>query len=127
MVKITVPKDCGNAPKKLFVRDFILAIARNDSALVSRNTTDDISWNLVGGQCFGGKQDVLAELQRRRSAQVSQLIIDTIVTHGYDGVADGLIKFKDGKTVAFCDVYQFRASTNNAPIKAIRTYTIALA
>lgn len=127
MVTITVHEDCGNAPKKLFLKDFIVAVVGNDSAFVARNTTDDISWNLVGSRCISGKQEVLLELQRSRSNGVVELIINTIVTHGYHGAIDGFLKFKDGKTVAFCDVYQFRASTNNAPIKAITTYAIALA
>lgn len=127
MVKITVHEDCGNAPKKLFLKDFLVAVVRNDSAFVARNTTDAIHWNLIGGQSINGKQNVLADLQRSRSNEVAELIIHTIVTHGYNGAVEGLLKFKDGKTVAFCDVYQFRASTNNAPIKAITTYAIALA
>lgn len=127
MVTITVHEDCGNAPKKLFLKDFLVAIVSNDRAFVARNTTDDICWNLVGGRCLSGKQDALPELQRSRSDEVAELIITTIVTHGYHGAVDGFLKFKDGKTVAFCDIYQFRASTNNAPIKAITTYAIALA
>jgi hypothetical protein len=127
MVTITVHEDCGNAPKKLFVKNFVVAAVSNDSAFVARNTTDDIRWNLVGGQCITGRQDVLAELQRSRSDGVAELIINTVVTHGYNGAADGLLKFNDGKTVAFCDVYQFKASTNNSPIKAITTYAIDVA
>lgn len=127
MVTITVHEDCGNAPKKLFLKDFIVAVVSNDSAFVIRNTTDDIHWDIVGDQCISGKQRVLTELQRSRSDEVVELIINTIVTHGYNGAVDGFLKFKDGKTVAFCDIYLFRASTNNAPIKAITTYAIALA
>ncbi len=126
MVKIKVHKDCGNAPKILFVKDFIIAVVRNNNAFIARSTTDDIRWHLVGGQSVEGRQGVLAAFQRFRSDEAAELIINTIVTHGYNGVIDGLLKFKDGKTVAFCDVYQFRASTNNAPIKAITTYAIAL-
>lgn len=127
MVKVTVHEDCGNAPKKLFLKDFLVAVVSNDSAFIARNMTDDIRWEMVGSQCISGKQDVLTQLQQSRSDEVAELIIKTIVTHGYHGAADGFLKFKDGKTVAFCDVYQFRASTNNAPIKAITTYEIALA
>jgi hypothetical protein len=127
MIKITIHEDCGNAPKKLFLKDFIVAAASLDSAFIARNTTEDIRWNLVGDRCISGKQDVLTEFQRSRSDDVAELIINTIITHGYNGAADGLLKFKDGKIVAFCDVYQFRASTNNAPIKAITTYAITLA
>ena len=111
---------------KLFLKDFIVALVKNDSTFLARNTTDDIRWNLVGGASINGKNDVLAELQQSRSNKVTELIINTIVTHGYSGAADGLLKFKDGRRVAFCDVYEFRASTNNAPIKAITTYAITL-
>ena len=127
MVKITVHEDCGNAPKKLFLKDFLVAFVSNDSAFIARNTTDNLRWNLVGGRCLSGKQDVLPALRRSRSDEVAELIITTIVTHGYHGAAEGFLKFTDGKTVAFCDVYQFRASTNNASIKAITTYAIVLA
>jgi hypothetical protein len=124
MVKINVKEDCGNAPKKLFVKDFIVAVVKNDTAFLTRYTTDDIRWNLVGGHPIGGKDDVLAAFQHVRSDEVKELIVNTIVTHGYNGVVDGLLKFKDGRTIAFCDVYLFRTSTNNAPIKAITTYAI---
>jgi limonene-1,2-epoxide hydrolase len=127
MVKIHIQADCGNAPKKLFVKDFIVALVNNDQAFINRNSTDDIQWNVVGGQHIEGKEAVLAQLGQLRSDAVVELAIHTIVTHGYDGVAEGLLKFKDGRTMAFCDVYRFRASTNNAPIKSITTYTVALA
>ena len=42
MVTITVHEDCDNAPKKRFLRDFIVAVVSNDSAFVARNVTDDI-------------------------------------------------------------------------------------
>ncbi|HEU4552973.1 MAG TPA: nuclear transport factor 2 family protein [Chitinophaga sp.] len=126
MVKIHVPGDCGNAPKKLFVKDFIVAMVNNDRDFIYRSATDDIQWNMVGGQYIDGKDAVLTALQRFRGDAVAELTIHTIVTHGYDGVAEGLLKFKDGRRVAFCDVYRFRASTNNAPVKAITTYAVAL-
>ena len=111
MVTITVHEDCGNAPKKLFLKDFLVAVVSNDHAFVARHMTDDIRWNLVGGQCMSGKQSVLTELQRSRSDEVVELVVKTIVTHGYHGATEGFLKFTDGKTVAFCDVYQFRFST----------------
>jgi len=126
MVKVTVYEDCGNAPKKLFLKDFIVAVVDNDDAFLTHNTTDDVRWDIVGNQNVSGKQEVLTELQRSRSSEVVELVVNTIVTHGYNGATEGLLKFKNGKTVAFCDVYQFSASTNNAPIREIKTYAITL-
>ncbi|MBC9909722.1 nuclear transport factor 2 family protein [Chitinophaga varians] len=127
MVKIHVQEDCGNAPKKLFVKDLIVAMVNKDRAFMDQHTTEDIQWNMVGGASIKGKEPVLTTLQRSRSEAVTELTIHTIVTHGYDGVAEGSLKFRDGTTQAFCDVYRFRSSTNNAPVKAITTYAIALA
>lgn len=126
MVKVHVQEDCGNAPKKLFVRDFIVAMVNNDQAFMTKNATDDIRWNIVGESSLEGKEAVLAGLRQRRNAAVAELTVHTIVTHGYDGVAEGLLTLKDGKKIAFCDVYRFRASTNNAPVKTITTYAVVL-
>lgn len=126
MVKVHVPEDCGNAPKKLFVRDFIIAMVNNDQAFTSKNVTDDIRWNIVGEPSIEGKEAVLAGLRQRSNSAVAELTVHTIVTHGYDGVAEGLLTFKDGKKIAFCDVYRFRASTNNAPVKTITIYAVTL-
>lgn len=126
MVKIHVQEDCGNAPKKLFVKDFIVAMVNKDQAFMDQHMTDDIQWNVVGEPPIKGKESVLTALQRLRGNPVTALTIHTIVTHGYDGVAEGLLQLKDGTTQAFCDVYRFRSSTNNAPVKVITTYAIAL-
>jgi hypothetical protein len=126
MVKIKVNEDRNNAPKKLFLRDFIIAVVRCDNDFLTRALTDDVSWNYIGGRCFVGKQNVCTELAKVRSKGVLELQINTIVTHGYDGVLEGNIRLTGGKTIAFCDVYEFRASTNNAPIKLIKTYKIKM-
>jgi hypothetical protein len=126
MVKIHVFEDCGNAPKKLFLRDFIISVVKNDQGFVTGNITDDVQWKLVGDREVSGKPNVLKALQQSRHNKVTELTIHTIVTHGYNGATEGVLHFKDGTRIAFCDVYQFRASTNNAPIKGITTYSIVV-
>lgn len=126
MAKITVNEDCGNAPKKLFLKDFIVATVNNDRLFLAAGTTDDVRWTQIGAAEITGKPAVLAAFRRSRSAGVAELIIHTIVTHGYHGATNGELKFRNGTTLAFCDVYEFRASTNYAPIKAITTYGIPL-
>src|SRR5690349_21623803 len=126
MAKIITQEDCGNAPKKLFVKEFIVAMVNNDLEFVGQNVADDIQWNMVGAEIIQGKDTFLKSLRRSRGGAILELTIHTIVTHGYDGVAEGVLKLKDGRMMAFCDVYRFKASTNNAPIKAISTYAIPL-
>ncbi|WP_291911929.1 nuclear transport factor 2 family protein [Chitinophaga sp. CB10] len=127
MVKIQAPADCGNAPKKLFVKDFIVAMVSNDEDFLSRNITDDVEWQLIGGKQLAGRDAVLKGIRQLRGAGITGLTIRTIVTHGYDGVAEGVLEYKNGKQAAFCDVFRFKSSTNNAPVKGIHTYAINLA
>jgi hypothetical protein len=126
MVKINANEDCGNAPKKLLLKNFIVAVVKNDNTLVDRSLTDDVAWNTINGQHISGKKEVVTKLQQYRSDSAIELTINTIVTHGYDGVVSGLVKFKNRKAAAFCDIYRFRSSTNNAPIQMITTYSIML-
>ena len=125
MDKINVYEDCGNAPKKVFLKDFVVSIVLNEKDRVSDNITDDISWDVVGGKNTVGKSDVLPELMKSRHDGLEELTINTIVTHGYDGVVEGELKFKDRKTVSFCDIFKFSSPRNNSPIKAIKTYSIS--
>lgn len=126
MVKITVKKDCGNAPKILFLKDFNIAVVRNDPAFVRSKLTDDVRWRIVGGKDIEGKEKVLEALGKRRNREITELEIQNIITHGYNGAANGLLKFKGGEVLAFCDIYTFQSPRNNAPVKAIISYLIKL-
>jgi hypothetical protein len=45
MVKIVIPEDCGNAPKKVFIRDFNIAFAENKNDKIGWRGTDDFIIN----------------------------------------------------------------------------------
>ncbi|WP_236975043.1 hypothetical protein [Membranihabitans maritimus] len=126
MVKINVPSQCGNAPKIVYLKDFISAIVTFDTNYLQDNTTEDIHWSIVGAQSFTGQSSVLAELQKYRSITVSALTITTIITHGYDGVVEGQLEFENGKKVSFCDIVRFKSSRNYSPVKSIRTHITTL-
>ncbi|MCW9705536.1 nuclear transport factor 2 family protein [Fodinibius salsisoli] len=124
MAKITVSEDCGNSPKKLHLKKFNIAFVKNDRTFINQNVTDDISWNMVGEKHRQGKEQVAAELKKMRSMDITELVIHNIITHGYNGTTNGLLKFKGGVTLAFCDVYTFSSPRNNAKIKGITSYVI---
>jgi len=126
MVKIMVHERCDNAPKKAFLRDFVIAAAKGDAQEIDDKITNDVRWNVLGRCSWDGRQQVLAELQNFGDSTLTELVINTVVTHGYDGAVDGLLTFADGGTRSFCHIFTFRASTNNSPIKAIRTYEVAM-
>ena len=51
--------------------------------------------------------------------------IETVITHGNTGAANGLLKFA-GRSLAFCSVYHFN-SFKDARIKRITSYRIPVA
>lgn len=124
-MKITVPEDCGNAPKKEFIRDFNIAFAENKKEKILEFMADDIEWVFVGKQIMNGKEEVKKFLETMGDDKAEELILDTIVTHGDEAAADGVMKFSK-MAVAFCDVYKFTGHDKNAKIKNLTSYGIEL-
>ena len=85
--------------------------------------SDDIHWNLVGEKLIQGKAD-LAELIRSHNAiELALLTIHHVVTHGKAGSVNGTMKSKDGRTIGFCDVYEFTTAKGTS-VQAITSYAI---
>lgn len=125
MTKVTVPKDCANAPRKEFIRDFNIAFAENKKDKILEFMADDIIWNMVGGQVLHGKEEAAKMLDTMIGYQAEELILHTIVTHGDTAAANGEMKFLI-LTVNFCDVYKFTGNDKNAKIKELTSYGIEL-
>lgn len=125
MIKLTIKEDCGNAPKKEFIRDFNIAFAENSNDKILAFMADDIVWDMIGNKKVQGKEDVRKELESMGLEEATELIIDTIITHGDIASANGVMKFA-GTTIAFCDVYKFTGHDKNAKIKELTSYGIEL-
>lgn len=123
MVKITVGEDCGNAPKKLLLKDFNIAFAERDIDLVADSLSDDITWNIVGDKEVQGKVDFVEALEQTNREQVSELTISKIITHGKEAAVSGIRTLENGKHYAFCDVYEF-SGAKGPQIKTITSYII---
>src|SRR5688572_24528441 len=100
MVKITVSADCGNSPRKLFLKDFHIALATGDAALISANLDDNILWQIPGDKDVHGKADVVKVLTQRISENSAELSLSTIITHGTDAAVNGERIFENGKKYA---------------------------
>lgn len=124
MAKIHVEPDCGNAPKKLFIRDFMIAAANNDASFILDALTDDILWKMVGNRSFAGKSAIESALDTVVKTNVQEMTIATIITHGDAGSADGTMRLNDGKRYGFCHVFIFNSHGKNAKIKQITSYVI---
>jgi hypothetical protein len=126
MLKIHVEEDCGNAPKKIVLRDFNIAFAKNDRDFLLANITDNMRWTMVGDKVVEGKEQFTAALEQMAQRTASELTLANILTHGKVGAVDGTLTLKDGSRYGFCDVYQFSSNAKDAKIKALTSYVIQL-
>ncbi|MGF1504476.1 MAG: hypothetical protein ACFB51_04975 [Anaerolineae bacterium] len=72
MPSLSVGADCGNSPKKTFLRDLNIAFAEADVAAIS------------------------AALEEMRVLQAAALTIHAVITHGSEGAVNGEITMADG-------------------------------
>ena len=107
MLKLIIGEDCGNSPKKSFLKQINIAFAKGDSIFIINNVSEDITWNIIGDMLIQGKSDLEKTLENMKKDIVEELTINSIITHGREGAVNGLIKMKDGRNYAFCDIYEF--------------------
>lgn len=124
-IPIVCAEDCGNAPKKVVIRDFIAALARGDEEFLRGNVTDHVRRDIVGRQSIVGADAFLRHALEESGRPISEVRIHNIITHGNVGAADGMIVTDEGRT-AFCEVFRFGSFAKHARIKEITSYIIPL-
>lgn len=81
MTKLTIHADCGNAPKKLVLRDLNPAFVHSDVEAILDHLTDDIRWQIIGEADLRGKNAVRAALEAMKDTATSESIIHSIIIH----------------------------------------------
>lgn len=125
MAKINIQPDCGNSPRKLFLKDLNVALANGDIEFITKNIQDDITWEIVGHLRLNGKENYLKAIKGHKLWKVKELTIDTIITHGPDASVSGQIIAADNSTFAFCDIYRFKGAGGTI-INSIKTFLVSL-
>jgi hypothetical protein len=111
MAKIQMPRDCGNAPRKLFLIDFNTAFANGDLEFFQELIPDKITWELVGQQQFTDKAGFLKALKSLPLWKVKELVVDSIITHGPEASVSGQVITKDKSVYRFCHIYRFNRAS----------------
>ena len=124
LLKITVEEDCGNAPKRVVLRDFTIAYAQGDMAHLLEQVADNVRWQRIGDQVLEGKAAVAEALPHLLPDNATELTITNVMTHGNIGAVDGVLVLADGRHYAFCEVYRFSSHAKSAKIKEISSYVI---
>ncbi len=125
MVDIFVEENCNNAPKKQFVKDFLIAIATSDLEAVANMLDDNVTLEAVGHKMISEKESVMRALVENNTLRgVFKLTVRNILSHGNKCAAEGVMSYKDGSEVAFCGIYTFTSHSKDAKIKKITMYSI---
>ena len=122
-ITVKYPVDCGNAPKKLLLKDFHVAVVQNDRDFISDNLTDDTLWKIIGDKEIEGKEKVTSTLLNSYQ-NVSKLEIEQIITHGKITSINGTVTYQHDKKLAFCHVHIFNNASKTAKIKETTSYLI---
>lgn len=125
-LKIICPADCGNAPKRNYLKEFNITLAQNNIEYIDSHIVDDFHWNIIGKASIKGKGDFPELLKQIQNSPMIELRIHTIITHGYDGSINGTFQLANKKIYAFSNVFTFKSSRNNSPIKECISYIIEL-
>lgn len=124
MVKVHVASDCGNAPKKLVLRDYSIALVEQDKEALLAAVADGVEWDLVGRRVIQGKADFADAVDAAFDERVAALHLDAILTHGHEGAVTSRIEFHGDRRMRCCDVYTFTGHSRTARIKRVVSYWI---
>lgn len=119
-MKITLPTDCGNAPRIGIVGDFAVNWATENPKAVSDILADDASWMLVGGDTHSGPE---AAREVGPPFSPTRVVVLSIITHGRLASCDGYLE-SEGKRIDFSHALRFASTSKTAKIAELRSYCI---
>lgn len=122
-MEIRIEEDCGNAPKKEFVKNFTIALAQGEVEKVAEMVTDDVVWEVVGEAEFQGKGQMDEAMKAWSLNHINFLEVENILSHGNICAAHGLLK-SPTESVRFADFYRFNSHAKDAKIKKIVSYGV---
>ncbi|MDN6412039.1 MAG: hypothetical protein L0K07_11830 [Yaniella sp.] len=119
---VDIPEHCGNAPRKLVIRDFLVAFYSHAVDDVVEMLKDDVRWEVGGSKVLSGTAEVREWLLAAPGAV--ELKLHTVITHGTDCGADGVAEYADSSSSGFNHIILFAGHAKTAKIKEIRSYII---
>ncbi|HSF54409.1 MAG TPA: nuclear transport factor 2 family protein, partial [Algoriphagus sp.] len=104
-MKLNLPSDCGNSPKKKLIAELTALFAEYAITQAMEFMAEDMVWTLVGDHPIYGKENFAAALQEMSHTKATELTIHQIITHGKEAAVSGEMVMDDGKTYGFSDFY----------------------
>ena len=125
MTRVIISEDCGNSPKNILVQELTIALGKGNTKFLLKNVTDDVRWNILGDKVIQGKDRFAEALEESKNDPALELTIHHVATHGKAGAVNGTTKFKNNKTRAFCNVYEF-SNAKGTSVREITSYVIEI-
>lgn len=122
MAQISIQPDCGNSPRKLFLKELIIAWSNGNFEFLAMCTSPDIMWEVLGHNTVAGKEEFIKAAMQHKARAVT---VDTIITHGPEACVSGTVISADDKQYAFCGIYKFKGAGSNV-LHSIKSFIIKL-
>lgn len=123
MAKINVIPNCGNSPRKAFIRDFNIAFTKDNIDFIIDNVHENVQWLIYGDTKIDGKADFIKSTKGMLKMKIEEITIYNIITHGKAASCNGQMIMQGGKKFAFSDVYEFISAGKNV-ITKMYTYVL---
>lgn len=120
------PASCDNAPRQRLLIELNMAFAEGDTDTIASFVAPDIRWEMIGDRVLEGKDAFVAQLRSIEQAKAVSLHVASVLTHGREAAAHGVLDFGGGRRIAFCDVYRFASTAKSALIRSITSYAVDL-
>lgn len=118
-LRVVVDVDCGNAPRKAQVRDWLLAIARADVDTACAALHDQVRWEFAAGPTHEGTDEVRSLIERMAAEPPSTIRLRNILSHGKQVCAEGATD-----THRFVHIVTYSGHGKSATIQHVITYKL---
>lgn len=123
-MKLSIPKSCGNAPRHQIISSVLAAVFSWDESVITQWLHPEARWQIIGDRMLTGAGELKSWVDSLGSTQL--LEFESILTHGREGSADGVLVDQQGTAVAFSHVFRFASTVKTAKILEVRSYFISL-
>ncbi|MBO0473047.1 hypothetical protein IGL98_003073 [Enterococcus sp. DIV0840] len=115
--------NCDNAPKRRMIRDCIVAAASRNQYLLESMLSDSFRCIIPNKKAIEDKNTFI-ELILKETIEIGFLEIQSILTHGNEGSAHGIITTKAGAKIYFSIIIRFKSNQKDAQISEITSFLI---
>ncbi|MGX1591102.1 nuclear transport factor 2 family protein [Glutamicibacter sp. NPDC055491] len=118
-MQVDSPATCGNAPRHQIIMGLLVALHGKNLPELRQWLADDVVWEFPGEQILRGRDAV--EQWAQALPEATRLQFLSILTHGKEGSADGVLA-SGGKETPFSHVLRFASAGKTAKLVAARSY-----